>query len=354
MRLWPWRRTPPPRRAVLHIGTEKTGSTSLQEFLVRNEPAFLARGFAYPASAGRPETRHIATIAYHAERQDDATRELGLATSDQRRAWQETMKAAIDAELARLPQRAQSVIFSSEHLHSRLGMREEVAALKAFLDRHFAEYSVIVYLRRQDRVAASLHSTGLRVGLAGANMLPILRPESVPPYYDYATLLERWSAVFGRSAILPRRLSKDAHGVTDVVADFLSLLGIAERDAFAAVGRRNAAFDRLGIEYLSVVNALRPAPRTPLQKAARGLLMEHLSRRMGAPGLPLRGEAEAFQARFAESNRAVARDWFGREHLFDDDFSEYPTEAPPAPTFADAVAVSLDILEALADSAPKH
>ena len=41
-------------KLVLHIGTEKTGSTSIQAFLMKNRGAFLKEGFFYRFSTLPP------------------------------------------------------------------------------------------------------------------------------------------------------------------------------------------------------------------------------------------------------------------------------------------------------------
>lgn len=48
-------------KAILHIGTEKTGTTSFQSFMHRNRDAVLARGVLYPDRLGGDNHRLIAT-----------------------------------------------------------------------------------------------------------------------------------------------------------------------------------------------------------------------------------------------------------------------------------------------------
>ena len=40
------------KRAILHIGTEKTGTTSIQKFLFQNRRKLLSSGTLFPESAG--------------------------------------------------------------------------------------------------------------------------------------------------------------------------------------------------------------------------------------------------------------------------------------------------------------
>ena len=50
------------RSAILLIGTEKTGTTTLQHFLAANRPALAERGFLYPSFCGA--INHTGLAAY--------------------------------------------------------------------------------------------------------------------------------------------------------------------------------------------------------------------------------------------------------------------------------------------------
>ncbi len=47
------------RRCVLHIGLEKTGTTTIQNRLASNRERLLERGILYPRSAGRSNHLHL-------------------------------------------------------------------------------------------------------------------------------------------------------------------------------------------------------------------------------------------------------------------------------------------------------
>ena len=135
------------RSAILLIGTEKTGTTTLQHFLAANREVLRWRGFVYPSfcgpstTPGSPPTRSTRGGAI---RMREA---LGVRGPSGRGADARAAAAAAAAELAG----DATAIFCSEHCHSRLKTPEEMATLRDFLGGFFDDIRVGVYLRRRTR-----------------------------------------------------------------------------------------------------------------------------------------------------------------------------------------------------------
>ena len=49
-------------KIIVHIGAEKTGTTTIQELLYLNREALRGLGYAYLNSPGRSDSRNIATL----------------------------------------------------------------------------------------------------------------------------------------------------------------------------------------------------------------------------------------------------------------------------------------------------
>jgi hypothetical protein len=194
---------------VLHIGTEKTGSTSLQQCLAANRAALSRAGFIYPQGLGEPSHRKLAVYAMDDDRIDDGRRQYD-ATSPEAIA---ALRMEVEEHFSRMRRNFESVgssstvIFSSEHCHSRLVRSIEVERLRDLLYRLCDRVQVIVYLRPQHDLAISLYSTALRVGYAGRPVLPSL--ESPSAYFDYAAMLDRWASCFGRANVTPRIYARE-------------------------------------------------------------------------------------------------------------------------------------------------
>ncbi len=315
------------RRALIHIGTEKTGSSSIQAALQALRAPILGSGVAYPHSpGGRNHTR----LALYAAGGDGANR--GLARQEERVSGRSAARiddwlpAALAEELDALPEDVHTVILSNEHLHSRVRSPEQIGKLKGLLDAFFDDYRIVAYLRRQDELAVSRYSTRLRTGGMDERILPA--PSEGPVrngYYDHAGLLDRWGEAFGRAALLPRIFARGELLEGDVVKDFLAQCGLPglsppERPASGPMLQAAAQ------EFLRRFNLVFAPPGGGTRSRR---LTRFLDREFAGTGrLPTRAEAVAFYGLFAEGNERIRREFFpDREGLFGTDFSRYPEVA---------------------------
>jgi uncharacterized small protein (DUF1192 family) len=322
------------RRAILHIGTEKTGTTTLQHFLATNRAALAARGWVYPRFCGEKNHTGLAAYALDDARRDPIAEPFGVHCAEDVEPFRARMRAAAAAELDGAP----GAIFCSEHCHSRLTDASEVARLRDFLGGFFDEVRVCVYLRRQDQVALSLYSTRLKSGAESDRLLPTPDPED--RYYNYARVLALWEEGFGAGNLHVRLFDRRALVGGDVVTDFLDLWGLGPAGDYVAVSDRNASIRPAAQEFLRHVNRhLAPIGGRPIE-AVRGPLVARIEAAFEGPGArPSRAEAEAFYAAFRASNEAVRAARFpDRDRLFDEDFSAYPEEADDRGLSLDAFA----------------
>ena len=156
------------RSAILLIGTEKTGTTTLQHFLAANREALARRGFVYPAFCGALNHTGLAAYALDPAKRDPIREPFGALP---RRTSRRCGRGCAQRR-RRSSDGGATAIFCSEHCHSRLKTAAEVEALRDFLGGFFDEVRIGVYLRRQDQVALSLYSTRLKSGEVERQILP--------------------------------------------------------------------------------------------------------------------------------------------------------------------------------------
>lgn len=332
------------RRILLHIGTEKTGSTAIQSALAAARPLLPAHGFALPESPGLPAHQMLAVHAADPERLGGLWHLVPEGRLEEARA---RFAEAFAAEMAALPASVHSVILTSEHLHSRVTSEAAIARLAALLAPHAARIEVLCWLRRQDRLAVSAYSTALRNGAAGRAMFPT-HPAQLERYFDYDALTRRWAAVFGEDAIRLRIHGPGEPAEADAARDAFDAFGLPAALLPPAPERLNRASRAEDLVLLRAANEAmeRLALARGLPPDAFAALRERLRRHVHAapPGhglRPSRAEAMAFLDRFREGNAAVcARHLPGRAALFDEDFSEYPEQAEPT---AAQLAAALDL-----------
>ncbi len=331
---------------VLHIGTEKTGTTSLQAYLGRNRDALLGQGVLAPVS-GAPHAaigilNHTGLVAYALDisKSDELEREHGLASPDQQREYREALVAALAAEIEAAGPACHTLVVSTEYCQSRLFLSGELGRLRNLLLSLAESVSVIVYLRPQHEMAVSLVSTALRNGeldtaiLAATDPCQLLWEPAVGRlvaswaqlYYDHDALVARWETTFGIDAVDVRLFGDD------VVEDFIARIGGAhgiDVSALQPLGHReNAGLNSGAQRTLFVVNRL----LTQMQRSEAEPLLARIASALevskaGSGVRPARAAAEAFQALFEESNeRLRARRFPDRERLFDHDFSAYTAQ----------------------------
>ena len=198
----------------LHIGTMKTGTTSIQQVFDLRRAELLAQHAYYPLSPGARAHELLTYAATEGRRGPPDTDPFWKGMDRQARLA--AFRTDFDKEMREIPARVTKIIISDERFSFYLRTREEIAALKAMLTPYFENFTIIAYLRRQDSFLASRYSEQLRVGAVGE---PDNRRELARLLdYDYQSLLDNWASVFGEKAIKPRLYERGEKGSFDWLA----------------------------------------------------------------------------------------------------------------------------------------
>jgi len=294
----------------LHIGTEKTGTTSIQDFLRRNRGRLFAKGVQYPKLPGPPNQIAISTAALE-EIHSSIEHIFNLHSLNDLIEFRGTVSAALSEAFT--DSTCKMAILSNEHCSSRLQHQTEVQSLHDILQPFFDRMFIVIYLRRQDEFLLSTYSTAVKSGLRW--------PLEVPTdfkrgrRYDYWKLLSRWANVFGRDAMICRRFERSALKGGDVVKDFLQAVGLEDDPAFEHPPHQNESLDAASLEFMRLMNS---------HIGARGPLRHRLSQLLAKIGkgplltLPAEDLAE-FMGTVREPNRKVAEEYFGGAREDSDD-----------------------------------
>ena len=273
---------PQSRRLLLHVGTVKTGSTSLQAYFAEHQQALAEVGWCYLPAAGRPDRRDLAAACISIDDQrDELLRARCLVEPQQRLAFRQQVRAELEAQLKVVPPEL-GVILSSEHFHLSLQRPEEIQTLKQLLlELGFEVQQVVIYLREPLALIESLFSTMVRAG--DQRPLPADPTDSfVQLICDHPASLQRWRQVFGEG-VVQARLFPPRAGMS-LSADFLQLLGSAPAAGWPAEPRRqrNRGLNPQALQFLAWLNRhcpwLTPQSRRRWQRALRRLLDGALSR----------------------------------------------------------------------------
>ena len=322
------------RELLLHIGTTKTGSTSIQNVLSRCRPALLEQGVCYPRVPGRVQHTLLVYAVMRPEDRVKRFRDIEHDGADGEPGAAEVFLRDFARELDDLPESVTRVIISSEFIYIHLQDPAEVRALRDVLAQWFDPIKIVVYLRRQDAHLTSLYSQMLRAGLVRAPNEFQMRERPLHEL-DYAELLQRWADVFGRENIEPRLFERGAPDRRfDVVEDFCTMYSIRIPEVGHAIRESNPSIEIAGQELLAELGKF-IQQRTNSRKVGSPVwrrLTQAVTHACQGPGWkPARSEAEEFYNRYRQSNDAVRRVWFpDRPTLFAEDFSEYPETAMSA------------------------
>ena len=292
-----------PMHAIIHIGTQKTGSCAIQNFLFSNHDLLLEQDCLYPLSIASPlPGLHDHNTLVHRPLLD--IREL--------------LRRELEA------QRHARIIISSENLSACMASVGQVGRVRKMLEQlGFGEFRVVVWLRESGAMFASLCSQWLRDG--DDQRIDLLPPEDSPRMrflLDYRGLLQRWAAVFGEEALEVRLFEQECFVRHDLLADACDAFGLSWDERFVLPGRVNESLNLLEMEVLRAVNRLEHGqvyrPDTP-----QHLLFEHLHRHLGpldSPELrfaPPQAITAAWREHCAGGNDWVRRRFFrGRPELF--------------------------------------
>ena len=318
---------------ILHIGLEKTGTSTIQSFLNRNSGQLSKRGYFYSKAMGQPDNRRLGVAAYNDDRRDDYTRRHKLGTKRALLAHQACIVDDLRKELCDIE--PATVIFSSEQIQSRLTAVQEIERLRQILfDAGIASFRVIIYLRRPADLANSNYSTWIRCGDT--------EPAPPPPTHEkfqilcnHKKTLQLWGSVFGRESLYPRLLESSFLKDSSLLKDFVEVIGCAWAPSFIAPSSRNEALMPIALEVLRRVNKKIPVFDDRGPNALRGNIVLYFNRFFTAAKndkyMMPDDLYDQYDEAFAESDDWVRRNWFPeRERLFKDERlrSKYDNSTP--------------------------
>lgn len=233
---------------ILHIGTPKSGTTSLQQIFSVNRQKLLESGVCYPTTFGKANLTNLA-LAYAAFTPGNHFFTRHKITSD---ADQKELRNRIHEEWEKESRRLRdtdTVVISNEHLYTRMRSIKRLKEMRDWLNQHFDPIRIFVGLRPQIDLWVSNTSQVARMGLTVDGKTfqdPTARRDH--GFLNYSRGLGPWEAVFGVESLFPIPLRRHP----DIVKYFCDLLGIGELKNTDAINKNPA----LGWKAIAVSNLL--------------------------------------------------------------------------------------------------
>ncbi len=242
----------------IHIGSPKTGSTSIQAFATLNHNTLLKHDVFYPI-VGRHFAGPLGQIfvnGYILLKMLPAIKNnAGSITNDDKTIIEELLKEFDKSECS-------NMLISEEALFDEYN--GGLFSICDFFDSSKYELKVIVYLRNICEYAAGLWKEDIKAGLweqsMEINLNSTLDLESsirlrVNKYLQSLNMLKSLSNKIGKDNIIIRTFERERWVNKDLLDDFLNIVNIKNSDQFQKIeGNINSAMSRETVEKFRYMN----------------------------------------------------------------------------------------------------
>lgn len=211
-------------KLILHIGTEKTATTTLQHFLYHNRKHLLKQRIALLERAGMPNNRLLAAFCQPEDMFDDFFRDRSIKTTDEKVRFFDGFPEKLVGEILSLKKKADVLVITSEHFHSRLRGAASIQRLHDLISPYFDAIEVCCYFREQSSLASSSYSTSIVSGNDKDFKVHLNKVTPENHYYNYDALLIKWANVFGRGNLRPLLYGTQHFYEGDIRRDFLRVV----------------------------------------------------------------------------------------------------------------------------------
>jgi hypothetical protein len=312
-------------RCFVHIGTEKTGTTSLQSFLHLNREKFMEDGLIFTKSTGEKNNRALPVLAYSRAYSDEYTKRINIRSLSQLNEHKKQVFERLKTEIEHLrtEHHHHSFIFSSEHIQSRLKLPGEIKQLKEVLtELGMTDIRIIIYLRRPADIATSLYSTLIRSG--GTDTMP---PPPDSPHWNnicnHQQTITNYGKVFGRGNIIPRIYSKSVLAQQSIIHDFFKIFNMPIA-GYIIPPRSNERLSATSLTLLRHLNSKFPKFINERPNPLRKNLVSYFEDSFeGEPYVMPADLYRAYDSTFAASDEWVRQNYFPHlDRLFDREIPE--------------------------------
>lgn len=309
---------------ILHIGTEKTGTTTLQLALLNNKNHLIKEGFYYLNGNDLINSRDIVSVCLEGVISDDYLDSIGVNSPWERQKFSENYREIFDAKINGLPVNIHTLVISSEHFHSLLNEYLMVQNLRDLLEPFAKSFQIFCYLRRQVDLAVSFYSTYLKGGGVQNFENFIADVLWVDNHYcNYDIFLSKWERIFSKTEMVVKRFERTELIGENIIDDFFVSTGIPIDCLFEKFHNANESIADFGQVLLRQINIYLTSSDSHENEEIdriRKLLADNFC----GKGRQLKSEyAIRYQALFHESNESVRARWFPeRDMLFDSNFSD--------------------------------
>lgn len=296
------------KKAILHIGGHKTGTSAIQAFCVSNASRLQHLGILYP----------LELLTHRDIVGDQAHHGLVNLFMDATTFWKShnlrpgvMTDADIVSYLKSLP-RDKNILLSSENLVWL--DTEAINALKHILDGY--DVHIVLYARRQDNALQALYQTVVAT-IGEAKQFNDYASEGVRVLFEYDRIAENWQSVFGVGSVVIRVYEPDQLYNRDAVMDFIRVIAdIMQMQLEISDWDRSSGIVNRGfpVHIIALLRYFNSAGGKKWTLPAIKILAEVLYKEArGTYEIISPSQRRELLDSFAKSNENLARKFLGRE-----------------------------------------
>ncbi|MFG5090457.1 hypothetical protein O8I41_05650 [Campylobacter lari] len=238
-------------KAIVHIGNMKTGTTSIQDFLYKNNDYLKLHGYYYPRTTQIYDHQH-GDIVYmlmecHKNHIEQNYEKYFLTTKFNKVFSELKNEIVLNSRYIQL--------FSSEGFFCESYNLSFVKSIYNFFkELGFIDIDIICYIKSQDLLLKSLASQDVK-GFHGF-LSYLYEPQDHPlkHLFDYKKILQFYIDIFSKDNIYVRLFDKAEFYMNDLFRDFFMLLNIPWSDNLLIPKYKNCSLNLLGFKLLDKIN----------------------------------------------------------------------------------------------------
>ena len=183
---------------ILHIGAEKTGTTSIQASLYKNHKVLRDLGIHVANFLGKPNHKALAAYAQGPNSKDASLTELKIRYSEANFSeFEYRLKSKLGAFVKE--RKDGKIIVSSEDLQRVPAHR--ITRIKSLFGPFVEKIKIIFFVRRQDLMAVSRYTHMVRVGGYDGAVFP-KSIDRARKFYGYELVVNSWRAALGNAEVV--------------------------------------------------------------------------------------------------------------------------------------------------------
>ena len=195
------------KNIFIHIGTGKTGTTAIQDFLSKNN-TYLKRYDLKYCTSGRTKINH------HYLCRNYLRNENNFSTKHLNNLRKEIKNSEIN-----------NFLISSEYFP---GLNKyEVKEIYTYLN-DICKINIVVYLRRQDEFVESWYAQVIKAHKKDFDIINLLNNLKKNKILDYEDLIDRWDIEEYKPKIIVRTYEKEEFPNNNVVYDFMNIFKLKD------------------------------------------------------------------------------------------------------------------------------